>query len=67
LSERLLLRQRSIIETIIDQLKNISQIQHSRHRSFVNCFVNILGGLIAYCDQQNKPGIAIDRNLILPA
>ena len=36
LKERLLLRKRAIIETIIDQLKNISQIQHSRHRSPVN-------------------------------
>ncbi|AFZ33346.1 transposase IS4 family protein (plasmid) [Gloeocapsa sp. PCC 7428] len=39
LNERLLLRKRSII----------SQIEHSRHRSPDNCFVNILGGLIAYC------------------
>jgi hypothetical protein len=45
LNDRLLLRKR----TIIDQLKNISQIEHSRHRSPVNCFVNILSGLIAYC------------------
>lgn len=37
LSDRLLLRKRSIIETIIDQFKNISQIEHSRHRSPVNC------------------------------
>ena len=36
LNDRLLLRKRSIIETIIDQLKNISQIEHSRHRSAVN-------------------------------
>nr|WP_084610657.1 transposase [Synechocystis sp. PCC 7509] len=32
------LRKRAVIETIIDQLKNISQIEHSRHRSPVNCF-----------------------------
>lgn len=64
LSERLMLRKRSIIETIIDQLKNISQIEHSRHRSPVNCFVNILCGLIAYCHQPKKPAIAIDHNLL---
>ncbi len=46
LSDRLMLHKRSIVETIIDQLKNISQIEHSRHRSPVNCFVNILCGLI---------------------
>jgi len=48
-------------------LKNISQIEHSRHRSLVNCFVNILGGLIAYCHQPKKPAIASDHNLLLPA
>ena len=64
LNDRLLLRKRSIIETIIDQLKNISQVEHSRHRSAVNCFVNILGGLIAYCHQPKKPSIALDHNLL---
>ncbi len=67
LNDRLMLRKRSIIETIIDQLKNISQIEHSRHRSPVNCFVNILGGLIAYCHQPKKPSIALDHNLLLSA
>lgn len=64
LSDRLMLRKRSIIETILDQLKNISQIEHSRHRSPVNGFVNILCGLIAYCHQPKKPTIAIDHNLL---
>jgi hypothetical protein len=67
LNDRLMLTKRSIVESIIDQLKNISQIEHSRHRSPVNCFVNVLGGLIAYCHQPKKPSIAIDRNLLLPA
>lgn len=47
LGDRLLLRKRAVVETVIDQLKNISQIEHSRHRSPVNCFVNILCGSIA--------------------
>ena len=64
LSDRLMLRKRSVIETIIDQLKNISQIEHSRHRSPVNCFVNIICGLIAYCHQPKKPAITIDHNLL---
>ncbi len=43
-------------------------IEHSRHRSPMNYFVNILGGgLIAYCHQLKKPSIAIDYNLLLPA
>ncbi len=66
LSFRLLLRKRAIIETVIDQLKNISQIEHSRHRSPVNCMVNIVCALIAYCHQPKKPSIAIHHNL-LPA
>ena len=66
LADRLLLRKRAIIESIIDQLKNISQIEHSRHRSPVNCLVNIVCGLIAYCYQPKKPSISINHNL-LPA
>ncbi|EDX83800.1 Transposase, IS4 family protein [Synechococcus sp. PCC 7335] len=59
LNDKLLARQRSIVETIIDQLKNISQIEHSRHRSPVNCWVNILCGLIAYCHQPKKPSFEL--------
>lgn len=57
LSDRLLARKRAIIESIIDQLKNISHIEHSRHRSPVNFAVNILCGLIAYCHQPKKPSL----------
>lgn len=67
LSDRLLLRRRVIIETIIDQLKNISQIEHSRHRSVTNFFVNVLCGLIAYCRRPIKPSLGLDNYLPLPA
>lgn len=60
LSDKLLLRKRSIIETITDQLKNISQIEHSRHRSLPNFMVNLVCGLIAYCRQPKKPSLALD-------
>jgi len=60
LNDKLLCRKRAIIETIIDQLKNISQIEHSRHRSPVNFCVNILCGLIAYCHQPKKPSIQLN-------
>ena len=63
LSDKLLARKRSIIETVIDQLKNISQIEHSRHRSPVNFGVNILCGLIAYCYQPKKPSLDLDKDL----
>lgn len=52
-----LLRKRSIIETITDQLKNISQLEHSRHRSLTNFMVNALCALIAYCHQPKKPSL----------
>lgn len=57
LVDRLLLRKRFIIETIYDQLKNISQIEHSRHRSPRNFVLNLLAGLIAYTFQDKKPAL----------
>jgi len=65
MQDKILLRKRAIIETIIDQLKNISQIEHSRHRSPVNFFVNVLCGLIAYCHQPKKPSLNIPSSLPL--
>ena len=62
LFDKLLLRKRGIVETIIDQLKNISQIEHSRHRSLVNFLVNLLGGLIAYAHQPKKPSLHLEEN-----
>jgi hypothetical protein len=59
LMDKLLLRKRFIIETINDQLKNISQIEHSRHRSITNFMVNIVGGLASYCHQPKKPSISM--------
>jgi len=68
LQDKLLLRKRSIIETINDQLKNISQIEHTRHRSFYNFMVNLLAGLVAYCHQPKKPNLNLDphRVALLP-
>jgi hypothetical protein len=57
LSDKLLLRKRALIETVNDQLKNISQIEHSRHRSPINFLVNLFAGLIAYCHQPKKPSL----------
>ena len=55
--DKLLLRKRAIIESVVDQLKNVSQIEHTRHRNPINCFINILAGLIAYCHQPKKPDL----------
>jgi transposase len=59
LIDKLLLRKRAIIESVVDQLKNISQIEHTRHRSSTNCFINIIAGLIAYCHQPKKPSLSL--------
>ena len=67
LSDKLLLRKRAIIESIIDQLKNISQIEHSRHRSPTNFVVHLLAGLIAYSHQDKKPGLHLDERTLLAA
>ena len=57
ISDKILLRKRSIIETVNDELKNICQIEHSRHRSFTNFLSNIVAGLIAYSFLPKKPSI----------
>jgi len=58
-SDRLLLRKRAIIESVIDQLKNISQIEHTRHRAYSGFLWNLVAGLIAYCHQPKKPSLNI--------
>ena len=55
LIDKILLRKRAIIESVNDQLKNISQIEHSRHRSFFNFLVNLLAGLVADTYHETKP------------
>jgi|TARA_R110002126_G_scaffold11410_1_gene51359 hypothetical protein len=58
--DKILLRKRSVIETINDQLKNICQAEHSRHRSFGNFLTNLVASLIAYSFQEKKPGIKFE-------
>ena len=64
-NDLVLLRKRAIIETINDQLKNISQIEHSRHRSPINFIINLFAGLIAYCRQPKKPALRLDDQSLL--
>ena len=49
LSDKLLLRKRAIIESVNDKLKNIAQVEHSRHRTFDNCIINLMSAISAYC------------------
>lgn len=63
--DKILLRKRAIIESINDQLKNISQIEHTRHRSPCNFLINLLSGLIAYCHQKKKPSLKFSKTSLL--
>ncbi len=59
--DKILLRKRSVIETINDELKNICQIEHSRHRGKANFLMNMIAGIAAYCLFEKKPAIKFDR------
>lgn len=60
LKDKILLRKRSVIETVNDELKNMCQVEHSRHRSFGNFITNLISGLIAYSFFPKKPAIKFE-------
>lgn len=62
LIDKMLLRKRALIESINDQLKNISQLEHTRHRSPTNAMVNWISALVAYSYQDKKPSINFTLN-----
>ena len=64
MEEKILLRKRSLIETVNDQLKNISQIDHTRHRSVLNYLSNVICALIAYTYQPKKPSLKFLKHII---
>lgn len=59
--DKAMLSKRFIIETINDQLKNISQIEHTRHRSLHGFMLNMVCGLVAYCFKEDKPSIKLSH------
>jgi len=61
LKDKVFPRKRVLIETVNDQLKNISQLEHTRHRSIGNFFINALAAIIAYIRQPKKPHINLDE------
>lgn len=65
LFDRLMLRKRAIIESVNDQLKNISQVEHTRHRSVWNFYGNIVAGLITYTFHERKPSLQLGKDLVL--
>lgn len=60
LYDKILLRKRSVIETVNDELKNVAQLVHSRHRSVFNFAMNVLSAIAAYSFFEKKPAINID-------
>lgn len=63
LKDKILLRKRSVIETVNDELKNMCQIEHSRHRCFANFITNLISGLIAYSFFPKKPSIKFEEEI----
>jgi transposase len=59
--EKALLRRRGLIETVFDELKNLCQIEHTRHRSVGNFLVNLMAGIVAYCVSDHKPTLKLMR------
>ncbi len=64
LQDKIALRKRALIETVNDELKNICQIEHTRHRSFENFTTNLLSGLIAYSFFDKKPSINLQEDIV---
>lgn len=64
--EAAVLRRRSLVETVIDELKNLCQIEHTRHRSVSNFLVNLMAGVVAYCLSGSKPSLNLTRLNLLP-
>ena len=61
--DRLMLRKRTVIESVNDFLKNICNIEHSRHRSITNFLVNLVSALAAYSFLPKKPSLCSSSNI----
>jgi len=65
--DKIMLRKRSLIETVNDQLKNICQIEHTRQRCFPNFIINLLSALVAFSFFDKKPSINTAEEFIHPS
>lgn len=61
MSDKILLRKRSIIETVNDQFKNTCQVEHSLHCSFTNFLTNLIAGIITYNFLPKKPYLKYEK------
>ena len=57
---------RCFIETVNDELKNISQVEHSIHRYFDRFIINLLQAITTYFLFPKKPSINAQRSFTLP-
>lgn len=60
--DKILMRKRGMINSVMGKLKGVCQIEHSRHRSPHNFIVNLLGGLVSYCLSPDKPSVSIEKS-----
>lgn len=68
MSGKILLCKRAIIETVDDELKNICQIEHTRHRSPEGFIVNLISGFVAYSYVPKKSTlnlVVVDHSMAL--
>ena len=64
LADKIMLRKRFLIETVLDTLKCEMGLEHSRHRSVINAMVHLLSCLVAYGYRPGKPSISLTRQKI---
>ena len=58
-ADKIMLRKRVLIETVLDTLKSEMGLEHSRHRSAINAMVHVLSCLVAYAFRPGKPSISL--------
>jgi hypothetical protein len=64
LADKLMLRKRFVLETVLDTLKCEMGLEHSRHRSVINAMVHVLSCLVAYAFRPAKPSISLNSKQI---
>ena len=57
MEDKLMLKKRSLVETIFSSMKCLKTLIHHRHRSPINAFTHLLAGLIHYQFRTDKPSL----------
>src|SRR3954467_163789 len=64
MADKIMLRKRFVIETVLDTLKSEIGLEHSRHRSPVNPMGHVLSCLLAYAFRPGKPSISLSSKYL---